>query len=213
MLKLEALTLGLMQSNCYILYDSVGCDAVIIDPGAEAERIIKSAEELKVKVRHILLTHAHFDHMGAADIISEAFGCNIIVGREDLLLLTDPVLNLSRGFCEDVTVKCKDIIAVADESLELLGRRFDFISTPGHTNGSLCIKTDDKLFTGDTLFYRSVGNAFPPYGSLEKEIKSIINNIFSIEENCICYPGHGGVTDIEFERQNNPYVNGEQYGY
>lgn len=213
MLKVEALTLGLMQSNCYILYDSDSRDAVIIDPGANAEKIIKRAEELKVKVQHILLTHAHFDHMGAADRISETYGCDIIVGREDLLLLTDPVLNLSRGFYEDVTVKCKDITVVADESLKLLGRRFDFIATPGHTNGSLCIKAEDKLFTGDTLFYRSVGNAFPPYGSLEREIKSIINNIFSIEENCICYPGHGGTTDIEFERKNNPYVNGEQYGY
>lgn len=213
MLEVKRLVLGAMQSNCYIAYDTESLQAVIIDPGADADRILNFCDTLGVTVHSIMLTHAHFDHMGAVNKLSESFGCGVIVCKDDAELLGDPVLNLSRQFGTEVTVCLQNVRLVENESITLIGKHFDFIKTPGHTNGSMCIKTDDILFTGDTLFYCSVGNAFPPYGDIEKEIASIKNKLFTLKGDFVCYPGHGRSTTLDFERHNNPYLSGEYNGY
>ena len=209
MIKIETLVLGQMQSNCYIVYNTENSDAVIIDPGAQPHMISERIENICINVTHILLTHAHFDHIGAVDEISLKYDCDIILCRDDEELLTDPVLNLSHSFGTDITVKSKNIILVGDQSVNLIGERFDFIQTPGHSNGSMCIRVSDALFTGDTLFYCSVGNDFPPYGSIETETASIKNKLFVLDGDYICYPGHGRITTLDFEKKHNPYVSGE----
>ena len=213
MLEVKKLVLGKMQSNCYIVYDTDTFNAVVIDPGADAKEIIDCIKKLGVKIYHIILTHAHFDHMGAADVLMKEFNCNLLVSKDDLKLLTDPALNLSGQFGSYVTVSGNNVQAICDQSLHLIGHDFEFIDTPGHTDGSICIKVGQFLFTGDTLFYMSIGNDFPPYGSIQKEISSIKNKIFTLQGNYICYPGHGPKTTLDFERQNNPYLGGGGYGY
>lgn len=208
MLKVETLTLGAMQTCCYIVYNTESMEAIVIDPGAQPEKIISAADLLSVNVRHILLTHAHFDHIGAVDALALHYNCDITVCRHDLELLYDPSLNLSRNFAGDITVSSKNIITVDDSKAELIGSSFEFITTPGHTNGSMCIKTEGIIFTGDTLFYCSVGNDFPPYGSIEREVNSIKNKLLVLKGDYICYPGHGKSTTLDFERRNNPYLHG-----
>lgn len=207
MLSLITLSLGQMQANCYIVYDPVSLDAVIIDPGDEPEKITDVIKENKLAVKHIILTHGHFDHIGAVNDIANNFGADIIVNENDKDFLTMPILNLSAGFLNsDISVSCNNVKTVKDCSLNLIGCDFEFISTPGHSPGSMCIKVSDMLFTGDTLFYMSVGNEFPPYGNFEQEIRSIKNKLFTIDGDYTCYPGHGPRTSLEFERSNNPYT-------
>ena len=208
MLKVETLMLGAMQTCCYIAYNTESMEAVIVDPGAQPEKIIAAADSLSVNVRHILLTHAHFDHIGAVDALVLRYNCAITVSQADEQLLYDPHLNLSHNFRCDITVGSKNIITVNDSKAELIGNSFEFIITPGHTNGSMCIKTGNIIFTGDTLFYCSVGNDFPPYGSIEREIKSIKDKLLVLNGDYICYPGHGRSTTLDFERRNNPYLHG-----
>ncbi len=213
MLKVKRLTVGKMQSNCYIVFDPDTLKAVIIDPGADANLIIEYSQKLNVDICHIILTHAHFDHMGASDALMQKFGCDLYVSCDDFQLLKDPHLNLSDQFDSFIIVSGSNIVTVSENTTKLIGHDFEFISTPGHTNGSVCIKTDNCIFTGDTLFYMSIGNDFPPYGSIQKEISSIKNKLFTLKGDYVCYPGHGEQTTLDFERKNNPYLGGDGYGY
>lgn len=209
MLEVKRLVMGSMQSNCYILSERGSERAVVIDPGDCAERLIGFLSENGITVSHILLTHAHFDHIGAVDELCRRFDCEVILHEKDRELLCDPSLNLSKCFGCRVTANPKRLRTVSGGELELCGRSFEFIHTPGHSNGSACIRTDNMLFTGDTLFYLSVGNPFPPHGSLETELASIRLSLFTVNGDLLCYPGHGRETSLDFERKHNPYFNGE----
>ncbi len=206
MLKIYSLVFGGAYCNCYIVCDSERNDAIVIDPGANFQKIDAKLCEHSLTPKHIFLTHAHYDHIGAVDALCDKYGCDIFVGKNDLPLLSSPELNFSAHHDRQITVKNDNITAVCDEKKTLCGIDFLFITTPGHTNGSVCIKAENTLFTGDTLFYRSVGNDFPPYGDFEKELSSIKNKLYTIESDCVCLPGHGMSTTLDAERRENPYV-------
>lgn len=207
MIEVKTITVGSLQCNCYLVYDTVTRHAVIIDAGADADLISEYISSMRLDVKHIILTHAHFDHIGAVDKLCKKYNSSIIMNIADRQLLIDPNYNLSSRFPIDaVTVKYPDIKYVTDETMKLIGHDFEFISTPGHSNGSMCIKVDNMIFTGDTLFYCSIGNEFPPFGNLLMEIESIKTKLFTISGDYICYPGHGPKTTLEYERCNNPYI-------
>lgn len=207
MLKINKYSLGELQTNCYILYDVKTLDGVIIDPACNADYIIAKCKSYGINVKHIIFTHGHFDHFLAADEICEHYKTDLIINKEDVKLLTNPLYNLSLNFNRsEARLRSNNIISVEDESLSLIGHDFRFISTPGHTPGSMCIIAGDNMFTGDTLFYMSIGNAFPPLGDFDMEIDSIKSKLLTLDRDYICYPGHGNSTTLYFEKNNNPYL-------
>lgn len=215
MLNIITLTVGMMSVNCYFLINTdYPGNAVVIDPGDNFEEINKLADSLNISKIDIVLTHAHFDHIGAVDALCNKYSSRVYVHEDDRALLTDPTLNLSANFFRTCTVNNTNIEYVNDNShVNLIGLDFVFIHTPGHTPGSACIKVDDNLFTGDTLFYLSIGNAFPPYGDTMLEIESIKTKLYSLADDLICYPGHGQNTSLSFEKNNNPYTGDKYSGY
>ena len=212
MLELITIEVGMMRSNCYILNNDF--NAVIIDPGDDSSEIIQIIKSKKLKPESIILTHGHFDHIGAVDEICSQYDIPVIINRADFSFLTNPAHNLSTSFFESgIIVKTQKVICVADQSMKLIGLDFKFISTPGHSPGSMCIQVSNYLFTGDTLFYMSVGNQFPPFGDFSLEIQSIKQNLLSLDVDYICYPGHGPKTSLIFEKENNPYLDSNSYGH
>ena len=214
MIVIERLVLGRLDTNCYILYNKIDNNTVIIDPAADFETIDKYLIDKDLLLDSVILTHGHFDHIEALSSLVNKYNPRIIINKFDKDLLSDASLNLSLNFFgKDVTVKSDKIVLVEDDNKLLIDNIFTFIHTPGHTPGSMCVKIDDNLFTGDTLFYHSIGNAFPPYGDVELEIESIISKLLTYNKNLVCYPGHGQSTTLDEERKNNPYLTGGYYGY
>ncbi len=204
MIKVDGLSVGPLQSNCYILYNNDN-EAVVIDPGDDFDKIDNHIVQKNFNVEAIIFTHGHFDHIGAGELLYDKYLCKVYVHADDAQMLSDSYLNLSSRMSMTEAVFEKDFISVVDETVTLLGSEFTFIHTPGHTPGSMCIMCDDMLFTGDTLFKLSVGNSFSPYGDINTEIKSIVEKIYTLP-NLTCYPGHGEPTAIEYEKNYNPYT-------
>lgn len=207
MLSVITLSLGQLQTNCHIVYDDSTLKTLVIDPGDEPEKIISVIENKHLSVEAVILTHGHFDHIAAVDDISKKYGAQIFINKNDIEFLSNPDYNLSSKFISGgITVTNDNIKAVNDCKKLFLDREFEFISTPGHSPGSMCIKVENMLFTGDTLFYMSVGNEFPPFGSFDVEIKSIKNKLLNLNDDYVCYCGHGPSTTLDYERNNNPYL-------
>ena len=179
-------------TNCYIVADEKTKEAMIVDPGGEAEKIIEMINILGVKVKYIVLTHCHADHTGALKEIKTALGGKILVHRFENDGLVNPDINLEdyvgehHTFIEaDSRVDDGDIIHVGD--LE-----FKIIHTPGHTKGGICLycSKEKLLFSGDTLFRGTWGRTDLPTGDINEIMKSITNKLLILPEDTIIYPGH-----------------------
>lgn len=199
-MQIYKLTIGSLQENAYILSDEHS--AAVIDPGAEYEKI-KAAMGDKPCVA-VLLTHAHYDHIGAAARFQKE-GAKIYLHRDDVKLLSGHG-NLSALFGETLDSFVPDVILEGGETLDICGEKIKVISTPGHTEGSVCYIAGDTVFSGDTLFYMSVGRTDFPSGSSLKLHDSIKNKLFKLPSEYKILPGHGESTVLGFEIENNPYV-------
>ena len=205
MFNIRSLTVGIVATNCYLVWNKSTKEGVLIDPGDEAERISAAIEEERVKLKAILLTHGHFDHILVAEELQKKYEVPLYASKDEKEMLESPKWNLS-GMDEGVVVT--DYIPVEDgESLELLGKEWKVISTPGHTKGSVCYFVAGDipyLFSGDTLFYESYGRT-DLYGGSEAEIKkSIKEKLFLLPDETLVYPGHEEATTIANEKQYNP---------
>lgn len=199
-MEINALTVGAYQTNCYIV-TADDKSAVIIDPGAEADRIINKAKELGAKVKYILLTHGHFDHIGAADAVKRAFPqSQIVIMKADEDICRDASLvggdNVTAD--PDMLVDDEDVIKVAELS-------FKYMTTPGHTKGSAIIICGDSIFSGDTLMSRTCGRT-DLYGGSTKDIRASLKKIGELSGDYKVYPGHGPETNMAVERYANPYL-------
>lgn len=206
----DTLILGSIRTNCHIVTDEASMDAVIIDPADEAEKILQAVSKKGCKVKAVLLTHGHFDHMyGAAQVIAE-LRVPLYAGEEEEELLENPSFNLSvMGDYGPVGLKA-DYWLKDGERLSLGTLSFTVISTPGHTKGGISyyMEEDGILFSGDTLFWEGVGRTDFPTGNGGVLVKSIQEKLMPLPDAVKVYTGHGAATQIDYERNNNPYING-----
>ena len=196
--------LNFLDTNCYVIYS----DAVnfLIDPGSDSEKIIKHLNERNKDLDFIINTHCHFDHIGAADIISEYFRIPVYIHEKEENLLKDPYKNMSYFFNSN-TILLKTYNIIQGKTVkDFLSKKIDIINTPGHTPGSIIIKYEDYLFTGDLLFRGSVGRTDLPGGNAA-QMKKSLNYIKNLDENLVVFPGHGADTTIGYELKNNYFLN------
>lgn len=202
-MRIKTLHLGLIKTNCYLI--STEMAAVVIDPGFDRPSTLEFLNENSDKERLILLTHAHFDHVGGAEALREKTGVKIGIGESDGYALSDTALNLSdmfhaniAPFKPDLTFKNGDKITVGDIE-------FKVIETPGHTAGGVCYLTGDCLFSGDTLFEGSIGRTDFPGGDL-KVLKRSVKKLLTLSADTKVYPGHGYSTTIAREKEYNMFA-------
>jgi hydroxyacylglutathione hydrolase len=208
---LEKLVVSPVEANCYI----VGCDkileGIIIDPGAEGDKILEKVKKLKLKIKYIINTHAHIDHIGANKYLKDALGAGICMHEEDIKFLKDPSLNLS-DFAppgsqdEFLPFPNPDITLYDGLQLNIGNLKALILHTPGHTPGGISVVINNCVFTGDTLFLGSIGNTSFSLSNYNLLIKSIKNKLLSLPDDFIVYPGHGSPTTIGKEKKENPYL-------
>ena len=202
MFNIRSLTVGIVATNCYLVWNKATGEGVLIDPGDEAERICSAIAEERVKLKAILLTHGHFDHILVAEELKEKYDVPLYASKEEKEMLENPQWNLS-GMDEGVTIT--DYIPVQDgDKLELLGKEWQVIATPGHTKGSVSYFVPGDipyLFSGDTLFYGSRGRTDLLGGNEEQIYQSLRRLFASLPAETKVYPGHGSETSIGFEKQ------------
>jgi glyoxylase-like metal-dependent hydrolase (beta-lactamase superfamily II) len=202
---IKCLQVGPLPTNCYIACDTVSNTAVIIDPGAEAGRILTAFEETGCELLYILLTHAHADHFTAAKEIIEKTGAKLVVPEGDKELLNDPKNNCWEMVKEVPFEPLKpDILLHDGETIKFGSIELRCMETPGHTAGSVCYLGADSMFSGDTVFKGSVGRTDLSTGDFSK-MKFSVSRIKSLDGNMQILPGHGEFTSLSNERENNPY--------
>ncbi len=205
-MKLKVLSKGLFDSKCYILSDQNEC--AIIDCGVKIEDVMSVIAEDDLKARYIILTHGHVDHIFYAQGLREATGAALCIHEEELPVLMDPEKNGSAlfGYQSEVKPAMPDHLLKHGDKLPLGNLTLDIIHTPGHSPGSISILCENLLFSGDTLFYRSVGRTDLFGGSAGELSDAIENRLYILDGDTKVYPGHGQSTTIAYERENNPYV-------
>lgn len=204
--RIKTCVLGMVSTNCYLVFDQEKREAVIIDPADNGAFILNKCRELELTPVAILLTHGHFDHIMAVQDICRAFRIPVYAGQAEQKMLEDPGLNLSGGYDgRQMSVKA-DHFVKNGETLSLIGYEWNVYETPGHTAGSVCyyLPAEEVLFSGDTLFEESLGRTDLPTGSSSAIVDSILEKLFTLPDDTMVYPGHGDPTSIGHEKQYNP---------
>ena len=194
-MEITVLTLGDYMTNCYILRQEASSKCLIIDPGYEAGRILAFLQEKHLEPEAILLTHGHFDHVGAVGDIAAETDCDVYISAADLSL--PPMITNGKLFYTHTYP--------ASGTLNLAGLTLRILPTPGHTPGSVCLLTGDTILSGDTLFRGSCGRTDLPGGSWE-QIASSLKTLAALPGDYRVIPGHGEETTLEWERKHNPYL-------
>jgi len=203
---LEAITVGPIEANCYVLAAKEGGLAVIIDPGAEEKKIRKVMDKHKLHPGIVINTHGHYDHIGADD----KFGVPIYIHKEDAPMLKDPMKNLSGLFSLPAQVSSKIIEVKDGDFIEFEGIKLKVIHVPGHTEGGIGLLLEKPksgiLFTGDNLFCQGIGRSDLPGGNPEILLKAIKEKLMILPEGTQVFPGHGPGTSIGMEKNSNPFL-------
>ncbi len=206
-LILRGLVVGPVETNCYFLSREGEKQVVVVDPGDSAEQILEFLSREDEQITAILLTHGHFDHIGAAEQLRQSTGAKVYAPEAERELLGDAVLNLSAGQFSpkaleaDVYVRDGDILTLADMAFRVL-------DTPGHTAGSACyyLQEDHVLLAGDTLFAGSVGRTDFPTGDAAVQRRTLKEKIVTLPNETVVLPGHGQGTTIAREKSVNLYL-------
>lgn len=200
---IKKLIVGAMQTNCYILYND-NHECVVIDPGSQGQKISRYIEEHELKIQAILLTHGHFDHIGAVDYLYQKYQCPIYTHQETLDLLNHSELNLSY-FEEPFVIQSP--VQTIDGQFHIKNFQFVWILLEGHCQGSSMIyyPSEDIIFSGDVLFKGSIGRFDFPTSS-HYETKKSMEKIKAFQIDARILPGHGEETTLLYEKKHNPYL-------
>jgi len=204
----EIMPVGVLQCNCSIFGDEQSREAVVIDPGDEISRIQAILAKHGLRVKAIIITHAHIDHIGGAQKLKAATEAPVYMNAADQELYDH--LDMQAGWLGMPTPERTeiDVAAREGESVKLGGADFQILHTPGHTQGSisLWIPAENKLIAGDTLFMDSIGRTDLPGGDYEQILRSIHAKLLPLEDRTVVIPGHGPNTTIGRERARNPFL-------
>jgi hydroxyacylglutathione hydrolase len=215
---IQKLNVGHLKACCYVVIGKDASEAMIIDPGADAETIISFLKGKHLSPKIIVLTHGHGDHIGANADLKKAFPeIQICIHEKDLEMLPYPAKNLSilSAFYGNPTVRSPlaDRVLKDRDTVSVDGYVFDVIHTPGHTPGGICLYSSNResgefpiVFSGDSLFRRGIGRTDFPGSNQEKLIRAIKERLFVLDDKTIVYPGHGSSTTIGEEKKYNPFV-------
>lgn len=210
-MKIRQFCVGDVATNCYLVYDERTLEGAIVDPGDRADMLLAEIENKKVKLKYILLTHAHFDHILAVGALKKATGAQVVVSRKDEYLFDagaslSPFGAYGRQLMNRFDFPGADIWAEEGTEVSFGGMTAKYLSTPGHTPGSCTIILDDCiLFTGDTLFCQSCGRTDLPGGDWREMLKSL-KRLYDLRGDYRVLPGHESLTTLEQERASNPYM-------
>lgn len=196
---------GQLQTNCYVIQE--GRDAIVVDPGDEPVRIARFLKSLEAKLTVILATHTHFDHVLGVDELRKQTSARFVIHQDDLPMLESMQDRMQRYMGlqgpsppkVDGYLKEGDVFKIGKSTVEVL-------HTPGHSPGSVSLKGDRYVMTGDALFNQSIGRTDLPGGNMRTLVESIREKLFSLDDATIVYPGHGPETTIGDEKLSNPFV-------
>jgi len=198
---IKTIVVGMMEANCHIVGDETTKEAFVIDPGGDYRKIKKAIDAEGLKVQAVVNTHGHGDHIGA----DGNFDSPVWIHRLDAEFLKDPSKNLSGSFGFLLKTKTASRLLEDGDRLKIGRYSLEVIHTPGHTPGSICLKGDGVIFTGDTLFCEGMGRTDFAYGSEKDIVHSIKEKLLTLADEYVVYPGHGPSTTIGNERRNNPF--------
>jgi glyoxylase-like metal-dependent hydrolase (beta-lactamase superfamily II) len=208
-MKVVMMVVGPIQTNCYLVYDEDSKEAMVVDPGFEGERILRTIEDIGLKVKYIVNTHAHMDHVGADMEVKNATGAKLLLHPLDTPLLEE----FRQTHMQKHPVNQGEITVDADleegQVLEVGKARFKVLHTPGHSPGGVCLVGEGVCLCGDTLFEGSVGRTDFTGGSFETLKDSIQNKLYCLEDDMLVLPGHGSSTTVGAEKRGNSFVRGK----
>ncbi len=204
-MKIVATPLGRLGANTYILSNPKTKEAVVIDCGGDAHKLLNYFDEKGLKLVAIILTHGHSDHIEGVPELREATGATVIAHEAEVEMLANPSYNLSNNWGQEGTSLVADQLVKEGDVLELIGEKMEIFHTPGHTRGGMCILVGDDLFVGDTLFAGSIGRT-DLYGGDMNTMRKTLAKIKTWPKRYKVYPGHGPVTTLRNEIEYNPYL-------
>ncbi|NLM38105.1 MAG: MBL fold metallo-hydrolase [Firmicutes bacterium] len=203
-MRLQQFILGELEVNSYLLWDEETLEAACFDPGGPPQEILVEIEEKKLRLKYILLTHGHYDHIGGVNELKAKTGAPVAVHAADAGMVTNPNLNLSVLLARPIVVKPDQLLA--DGDVVCLGAQMlKIYHTPGHTPGGICIALSGLLFSGDTLFAGSVGRTDLPGGD-QAALEQSLRRLVQFPGETQVFPGHGAKTTIGREKQFNPFL-------
>ncbi|GGP12761.1 MBL fold metallo-hydrolase [Oceanobacillus neutriphilus] len=206
-MEIIAMPVGLVQANCYIVYKKEEKDALIIDPGGEPEKIMEAVEKNELNVKAILLTHAHFDHIGGLDSVQKYTDAPVYLHKTEWSWLGEPRLNGSAKLMgEPITAQEADK-ELTEGTLEVGGFTINTLHTPGHSPGSISFVFSKENFAvcGDVLFQQGIGRTDLVDGDINVLENSIRNKLYHLPDDLTILPGHGPATTVGYEKKNNPF--------
>jgi hydroxyacylglutathione hydrolase len=204
---IACITVGDFEENCYLFACPHTKEAVIIDPGDEPERILATIKELQIIPRYILNTHGHIDHICAIDAVSQVYPVPLAIHPADVAMYTDERSAAMFGLRAPLVKRKPDILLQEGQRITFGTLSLEVLHTPGHTLGGVCLVCPTYcVFSGDTLFYRSIGRTDLPGGNYEQLVASIRTKLYTLDDDLAVFPGHGEPTTIEEEKHENPFV-------